>query len=133
MLCVGLLVVVGLTNVRDSDFSNGRATAQKKLSKDFLGSLSAREESAMKQPIKILFACGIAVALGSIFASPSSGQQPVQPTQESIDIAKLIGEIEQQQTQFTANQDDMEKRMTAIAEEMRMAKIHASRGGGAGK
>jgi hypothetical protein len=87
----------------------------------------------MKQPTKILATCAIAVAMGGIFAFPTNGQQPAHPTQEAIDIARLIGEIEVQQQQIVANQDAMEKRITAIAEEVRMAKIHAARGGGGGK
>ena len=78
----------------------------------------------MKQPIKILFACIAAVALGSAFAAPTT---TVQPTKEAIDIATLIGEIEVQQTQMITNQDAMEKRMTSIAEELRLAKIMAAR------
>ena len=87
----------------------------------------------MKQPTKILFACAIAVVLGGVLAAPTSGQQPAQPSQESLDIARLIGEIEQQQAQFIANQDTMEKRLVSITEELRQARIHATRGGGARK
>ena len=78
----------------------------------------------MKQPIKILFACVAAVALGSAFAAPTNAPQP---TQEAVELAKLIGEIEVQQTQLLSNQDALEKRITGIAEELRMAKIMASR------
>lgn len=78
----------------------------------------------MKQPIKILFACIAAIALGSAFAAPATAPQP---TKEAIDIATLIGEIEVQQTQMITNQDAMEKRMTSIAEELRLAKIMAAR------
>jgi hypothetical protein len=49
-----------------------------------------------------------------------------------VDIARLIGEIELQQTQSIANQDAMEKKLAAIEEQMRQAKIFASRGGGGG-
>jgi sensor histidine kinase regulating citrate/malate metabolism len=87
----------------------------------------------MKQPITTLCVLIAALAIGGIFAPHSNGQQPSEATQEAIEIARLIGEIEQQQTQFTANQDAMEKRMTAITEELRLARIHATRGGGAGK
>ncbi len=87
----------------------------------------------MKQPTKILFACAFAVVLGGVLAAPTSGQQPAQPSQESLDIARLIGEIEQQQAQFIANQDTMDKRLLSIAEELRQARIHATRGGGGGK
>ncbi len=87
----------------------------------------------MKQPITTLCVLVAAVVAGGIFAPQTNGQQPAEATQEAIEIARLIGEIEQQQIQFTANQDAMEKRMTIIAEELRMARIHATRGGGAGK
>jgi hypothetical protein len=87
----------------------------------------------MKQPIKILFACAFAVVLGHILAAPTSGQQPAQPTAEAVELAKLIGEVEQQQVRMSANQDAMETRMTAIAEELRTARIFATRGGGGGK
>jgi hypothetical protein len=87
----------------------------------------------MKQPITMFCACAAAVALGGILAQPTNGQQPAPANQEAIEIARLIGEIEQQQAQFTANQEAMENRMTAIAEELRLARIHATRGGGAGK
>lgn len=87
----------------------------------------------MKQPITTFCACAAAVALGGLLAQPTSGQQPAAATPEAVEIARLIGEIEQQQIQFTANQDAMEKRMTAIADELRLARIHATRGGGAGK
>ncbi|MEK0451968.1 MAG: hypothetical protein RL088_4236 [Verrucomicrobiota bacterium] len=87
----------------------------------------------MKQPITTFCACAAAITLGALLAQPTSGQQPAAATPEAIEIARLIGEIEQQQIQFTANQDAMEKRMTAIAEELRLARIHATRGGGAGK
>ena len=87
----------------------------------------------MKQPIKILLACAFAVVLGGILAAPTSGQQPAQPTAEAVEIAKLIGEVEQQQVQMLANQDAIETRMTAIAAELRTARIHATRGGGSGK
>ena len=82
----------------------------------------------MKQPIKIIFSCLAAVALGSAFAAPESGLAPAaKPTQEGIDIATLIGELEQQQAQMLANQDVMEKRMASIAEELRLAKAMIAR------
>jgi hypothetical protein len=81
----------------------------------------------MKQPAKILFACIVAVVVGGIAASPTNGQQPAPPSQESLDIARLVGEIEQQQTQMIANQDAIEKRMAAIAEDLRLAKAMAAR------
>ncbi len=87
----------------------------------------------MNQPIKILFACASAVVLGHVLAAPTIGQQPAPPTPEAVEIAKLIGEIEQQQILMTANQDAAEARMTAIAAELRTARIHATRGGGSGK
>ncbi len=82
----------------------------------------------MKQPVKIIFTCLAAVALGSAVAAPESGfASAAKPTQEGIDIATLIGELEQQQTQMLANQDAMEKRMASITEELRLAKAMIAR------
>lgn len=84
----------------------------------------------MKQPITTFCALIAAVIVGGIFAPQSNGQQPAQPTHEAIEIARIIGEIEQQQAQFTANQEAMEKRLTTITEELRLARIYATRAGG---
>ena len=82
----------------------------------------------MKQPIKIIFACAVAAVLGSAFAAPTNSPQPAaKPTQEAIDIASLIGELEQQQAQMVANQEAIEKRVASIAEELRLAKAMVAR------
>jgi hypothetical protein len=84
----------------------------------------------MKKPTKILSVCLAAVAIGAVAVAPSNGQQPAkapQPTEEAIEIARLVGEIEKQQLQMVANQEAMEKKLASIAEELRLAKAMAAR------
>lgn len=48
-------------------------------------------------------------------------------------IAQLVAEVAQQQAKLVENQKQIEARMVIIAENMRIARIYVSRGGGAGK
>ena len=75
----------------------------------------------MNKPNKLLLA-GLGVAA---FASAA-----LSPQQQ---IAQIVAEISKQQAQIVANQKQIEEKMAAVTENLRLAKIFVSRGGGASK
>ena len=84
----------------------------------------------MNKPNKLLLAGLGAAAFAGVALSPhpSAAQTP----DEQRQIAQLIAEVAQQQTQIVANQKLIDDKLTAIAENLRLAKIFVSRAGGTG-
>ena len=84
----------------------------------------------MNKPNKLLLAgLGAAAFAGmALSPQPSSAQAPGEQQQ----IAQLIAEIAQQQTQIVANQKLIDEKVATIAEHLRLAKIFVSRSGGTG-
>ena len=75
----------------------------------------------------LLWGLGIAAAAG-ILISPATttGQAPG----DEQAIAQLIAEIAGQQAKIVANQQATDQKIAAIEENMRLARIFVSRGGG---
>ncbi len=94
------------------------------------GTLPAKQ-LRMNKPNKLLLA-GLGAAA---FASAALSQQPLsaQSAGDQQQIAQFVAEIAQQQTQILANQKLIDEKMAVIAENLRLAKIFVSRGGGASK
>jgi hypothetical protein len=85
----------------------------------------------MKKPNPILpWAVGV-VALAGAFAlpAPSSGQNPG----DEDAIARLVAEIAAQQVKIVTNQQAIDQKIATIEENMRVARIFVSRGGGTKK
>lgn len=51
------------------------------------------------------------------------------PPSDQEQMAVLIKELQTQQAAMTANQAKIEEKLAAVAEELRVARIYASRGG----
>jgi hypothetical protein len=85
----------------------------------------------MNKPNKLLLA-GLGVAA---FASAALNPQKsfAQDANEQQQIAQIVAEISKQQAQIVANQKQIEDKMAAVTENLRVAKIFVSRGGGASK
>lgn len=81
----------------------------------------------MKQPAKLT----AAALLAGILCWPASTSG--QAANDEQAIAALIAEIAQQQAKITANQKAADEKLAAIAENLRIAKIYVSRGGGKAK
>ena len=82
----------------------------------------------MNKPKRFLFwGLGIAAAAG-ILVSPATttGQAPG----DEQAIAQLIAEIAGQQAKIVANQQVIDQKIATIEENMRLARIFVSRGGG---
>ncbi len=94
------------------------------------GTLPANQHR-MNKPNKLLLA-GLGAAA---FAGAALSQQPAiaQSGSEQQQIAQLVAEIAQQQAQIIANQKLIDDKVAAITEDLRLAKIFVSRGGGAHK
>lgn len=85
----------------------------------------------MKQPYKLLIAGFCAVAFAVAALCPQTLKAQAEDEQQQI--AKLVSEISQQQTQIVANQKLIDDKVAVVAESLRVAKIFVSRGGGASK
>jgi hypothetical protein len=94
------------------------------------GTLPANHQR-MNKPNKLLLA-GLGVAA---FASAALNPQKsfAQDANEQQQIAQIVAEISKQQAQIVANQKQIEDKMAAVTENLRVAKIFVSRGGGASK
>lgn len=84
----------------------------------------------MKKPRTFILAAAGATLLASLLALPrtSVAQAPVDDNQA---IALVAAEIANQQAVILENQKQLEAKMAVIAENLRIAKIFVSRGGGA--
>jgi hypothetical protein len=85
----------------------------------------------MNKPKKLLLASLGVAAFASVAISPQQGL--AQDANEQQQIAQIVAEISKQQAQIVANQKQIEDKMAAVTENLRLAKIFVSRGGGASK
>ena len=85
----------------------------------------------MNKPNKLLLIGLGMAAFASVALSPQQGI--AQDANEQQQIAQIVAEIAKQQTQIVANQKQIEEKMAAVTENLRLAKIFVSRGGGASK
>jgi hypothetical protein len=78
------------------------------------------------KPIFLLGAAAVA-AIGALsFPSPSSGQAPG----DEQAITQLVTEVAAQQTKILTNQQAIDQKIALIEENLRVARIYVSRGGG---
>ena len=91
------------------------------------GILPASHDAMNKpKPIVLLGAAAVA-AIGALsFPSPSSGQA----AGDEQAIAQLVTEIAGQQTKILTNQQAIGQKVALIEENLRVARIYISRGGG---
>ncbi len=82
----------------------------------------------MKKPKPIILLGGLAaVVLGALsFPSPSSGQA----AGDEQALVQLVTEIAGQHAKIAANQQAIDQKVAVIAENLRIARIYVSRGGG---
>jgi hypothetical protein len=82
----------------------------------------------MKKPKHILFwgAASAAIAGALLCPSPTSGQ--VGGDEQAI--AQIVTEIAAQHTKIANNQQAIDQKIAAIEENLRVARIYVSRGGG---
>lgn len=82
----------------------------------------------MKKPKSVvLWGIGAAALIGALcIPSPSSGQA----AGEEQALAQLVAEIAGQQAKFAANQQVIDQKLAVIEENVRVARIFVSRGGG---
>ncbi|HEY5037363.1 MAG TPA: hypothetical protein VII74_09555 [Chthoniobacterales bacterium] len=69
----------------------------------------------------ILLACAVLCAGSALAQSPAPNDQQ--------QITDLLKTIQAQQAQIAQNQADIDTKLAAVAETVRLAKIYASRGG----
>lgn len=83
----------------------------------------------MKQPNKIILAGLGAAIFAGVLGIPheSSGQAAANEQQQ---LAALVTEIAQQQVKIVENQKQLDEKLAVVAENLRVAKIYVSRGGG---
>jgi hypothetical protein len=83
----------------------------------------------MKQPKNIIIAGLGAAIIAGVLGLPheSSGQAAANDQQQ---LAALVTEIAQQQAKLVENQKQLDEKLAAVAENLRVAKIYVSRGGG---
>lgn len=85
----------------------------------------------MKRPPMFLALTGGAALIGALLLpQPSSGQAPAAP---DAAIAQLITEVAAQQTTILENQNQIDEKLAAIGEDVRVARIFVGRGGGKAK
>ena len=77
-------------------------------------------------PAALLIAAGMTFA--PLFRPSPASAAPPALSAEALDA--LIAQLKTQQEQITANQTKIETQTAALKEEVRLAKIYASRGGG---
>ena len=85
----------------------------------------------MNKPNKLLLASLGVAAFASAALIPHQGI--AQDANEQQQIVQIVAEISKQQAQIVANQKQIEEKMAAVTENLRLAKIFVSRGGGASK
>ena len=78
------------------------------------------------KPIILLGAAAVAVIGALSFPSPSSGQAPG----DEQAIVQIVTEIAGQHAKIAANQQAIGLKVAAIEENLRVARIYISRGGG---
>ena len=77
-----------------------------------------------KRPHLLTLACAAAVAGALLWPEPTQGAD-----QPDATAAALIRDLQAQQKLALANQDKIDQQIAALAEELRLARIFASRGG----
>ena len=82
----------------------------------------------MNKPKTILLLGGaVAAVIGALsFPSPTSGQAPG----DDQALVQLVKEIAEQHTKIVTNQQAIDLKVAAIEENLRVARIYVSRGGG---
>ena len=87
--------------------------------------------AAMKRPPLLLALTGAGALLGALLIpQPSSGQAPVAG---DAAIAQAITEVATQQAAILENHAKIDEKLAAIGEDVRVARIFVSRGGGKAK
>ena len=85
----------------------------------------------MKRSPMFLALTGGAALIGALLLpQPSSGQAPAAP---DAALAQLITEVAAQQTTILENQSQIDEKLAAIGEDVRVARIFVGRGGGKAK
>ncbi|MEO6789019.1 MAG: hypothetical protein ABI318_23085 [Chthoniobacteraceae bacterium] len=75
----------------------------------------------------LLWGGAVAAVLGALsFPSPTSGQAPG----DEDALVQIVNEIAAQHTKIATNQQAIDLKLAAIAENLRLARIMVSRGGG---
>ena len=84
--------------------------------------------SAMKKPKPTFLpgAAAVAVLCSLFFPAPSSGEVPA----DEQAVVQIVNEIAAQHAKIAANQQAIEQKLAAIEENLRVARIYVSRGGG---
>lgn len=82
----------------------------------------------MKKPKTLMLWGAAAVAVIGALSSPSSSSG--QAAGDEQIIAQLVNEIAEQHTKIATNQQAIELKVAAVAEQVRVARIYVSRGGG---
>ena len=77
-------------------------------------------------PIVLLGAAAVAAIAALSFPSPSSGQA----AGDEQALAQLVTEVAGQQTKILTNQQAIDQKVAVITENIRLARIFVSRGGG---
>ena len=84
--------------------------------------------SAMKKPKPIFLpgAAALAVLCALSFPAPACGEVPA----DEQAVVQIVNEIAAQHAKIAANQQAIEQKLAAIEENLRVARIYVSRGGG---
>lgn len=83
----------------------------------------------MKQPRNYFFASLGAALVAGLMAIPTESAGQATPDEQRA-FAALVAEIAQQQAQIAENQKQIDEKLAIIAENLRVARIYVSRGGG---
>lgn len=81
------------------------------------------------KPKPIAFTLVAAVALFAALALPRESSGQANADQEAL-LAQALAEVAAQQTQIAENEVKIEEKVTAVAEEVRVARIFSGRAGG---
>ncbi len=99
-----------------------------------LGAVLAKVSSNMNKPRTFILAAAGAATLAGLLALPGSSMAQIPaatPADEAQAIAIVASEIAKQQATILENQKQIDAKMALITENLRIAKIFVSRGGGA--
>ncbi|MDQ2867736.1 MAG: hypothetical protein M3R59_04890 [Verrucomicrobiota bacterium] len=71
----------------------------------------------------------LVTVLATLSTLPSSIAQTAAPDARTAQLLAMLKDVEVQQTQIVANQAEIETKLAAVAETIRVARIYSSRGG----
>ena len=87
-------------------------------------------DAVMKRHKKLIIAGCSAIALAASFLFPGQTQGQDAAADDPAAITAILAEITAQQVQLTEGQVALDQRLSVIEENVRVARIYASRGGG---